>query len=92
MKTKSGFFLRKMGESAVVVALGEESKRFHGLIRLNAVGAFLWEQLSKAEQTPESLLAAVLDTYDVTESQASQDIAAFLENMRHARLLCESAT
>ena len=40
MKTKSGFMRRKLGTQEVIVAVGEASKQFSGIIRLNDTGAF----------------------------------------------------
>ena len=42
MKIKQGFVVRKVGDSHVVVPVGELSKTFHGMINLNETGAFLW--------------------------------------------------
>ena len=36
MKIKNGFVLRDVGGQAVVIAVGEASKTFHGMINLNA--------------------------------------------------------
>ena len=38
MKIKNGFVLRDVGGQAVVIAVGEASKTFHGMINLNATG------------------------------------------------------
>lgn len=43
MKIKDGFMLRKVGGQYVVVAFGEASRSFNGIIRLNETGKFLWE-------------------------------------------------
>lgn len=45
MKIKEGLTLRKLGDQYVVIALGEVSKHFNGIIRLNAAGALLFERL-----------------------------------------------
>ena len=86
MKIKDGFMLRKVGGQYVVVALGEASRSFNGIIRLNESGKFLWEQLS-ADKTPEQLCAALLSEYDVTPEQAQSDVAAFTEKLKKAALL-----
>ena len=38
MKIKNGFMLRKVGAQNVVVAVGEASRSFNGIIRLNDSG------------------------------------------------------
>ena len=42
IKIKEGFLLRKVAGDHVVVPVGEAGKVFHGMIRLNDTGAFLW--------------------------------------------------
>lgn len=41
MKIRKGFILRKVGEQNVVVAVGEASRSFNGIIRLNDSGRYL---------------------------------------------------
>lgn len=43
MKIKNGFVLRDVGGQAVVIAVGEASKTFHGMINLNVTGKEIWQ-------------------------------------------------
>lgn len=86
MKIKDGFMLRKVGGQYVVVALGEASRSFNGIIRLNETGRLLWEELS-AEKTEQQLCEALLAEYDVTPQQAQADVAAFVQTLKKAALL-----
>ena len=38
LKVKKGFILRKLGTEYMAVAIGEASKNFNGMIRLNGTG------------------------------------------------------
>ena len=42
MRIKKDFTIQKVGDSYIAVAVGETSKTFHGMVRLNETGAFLW--------------------------------------------------
>ncbi len=86
MKIKDGFMLRKVGGQYVVVALGEASRSFNGIIRLNETGRLLWEQLS-AEKTEQQLCEALLAEYDVTPQQAQADVSEFVQTLKKAALL-----
>ncbi len=86
MKIKDGFMLRKVGGQNIVVALGEASRSFNGMIRLNDTGVFLWEKL-KDDVTEEQLLAALTAEYSVDPAQAKADIAEFLSTLKKAALL-----
>lgn len=86
MKIKDGFMLRKVGGQYVVVALGEASRSFNGIIRLNDTGRLLWEELA-APKTERQLCEALLAEYDVTPQQAQADVAAFVQTLKKAALL-----
>ena len=86
MKIKEGFLLRTIGESCVVVPVGQASVDLRGMITLNETGAFLWQAL-QSEQTEQSLTAQLLDAYDVDETRAAEDVARFVEILRQHELL-----
>ena len=80
MKIKKGFVVRMVGGEHVVVAVGEMSKRFHGMINMNETGAFLWKFFSE-EHTIEEGVAALLKEYDVDEAVARVDVEKFVETI-----------
>lgn len=86
MKIKSGFLLRKVGEQNIVVAIGDESRDFNGIIRLNKTGRFLWEKLQNTT-TENELVSAMLLEYNIDEATAKNDTAEFLESLKEANLL-----
>lgn len=86
MKIKEGFILRQVGDQTVVVAVGAASRDFNGIIRLNSTGKFLWEKLEQ-DITPEQLLCAMLDAYDIDEDTAKADISQFIAKLKGADLL-----
>lgn len=83
------FLLRKVAGDHVVVPVGEAGKVFHGMIRLNDTGAFLWEQCRK-ETTKEQVLQAMAEKYEVDESVAADDLDRFLQQLRNAEILEET--
>lgn len=88
MKTKKGFMLRSVANKHIVVAIGQASVDFNGLITLNETGAYLWEKLAKG-CTYEELLSAMLNDYDVDEATAKAGIDAFLTKAKEANLIDE---
>ena len=69
MIIKKGFMLRNVAGNNIVVAVGEASKHFSGVITLNETGAFLWNLLT-VETTKEELLKSLLNEYDISEEVA----------------------
>ena len=87
MKTKNGFMRRKLGTQEVIVAVGEASKQFSGIIRLNETGAFLWDKLAEGNLTVDKLVDALLSEYDVAREVAEQDVARFVKTVRDEGML-----
>lgn len=88
MKRKEGFILRQMGSQYVAVAVGEVSKEFNGLVRMNGSGAFLWECLAE-NQSNEQLIQALMEKYEIEEEEATDGVEIFLTEIRKAGLLYE---
>lgn len=80
MRIKSGFVLREVAGQNMVIATGEASKDFHGMIKLNSTGKEIWQGLQ--EGLSESEIAKKLQgIYEVEETQALQDIEEFIGQM-----------
>ena len=79
LRIKKGFLLRKLGTENMAVAIGETSKEFNGMIRLNETGAFYWKELEKGT-TEEELTAKTLERFEGLEAEtARQDVREFLD-------------
>ena len=72
----------------MVVATGERSRQFGGMIRLNESGSFLWNCLLKDADTA-TLINSLLEEYDVDEVTAKADVEVFLNTLRAAGVLDE---
>lgn len=86
MKIKQGFILSKIGNDTVAIATGELSRTFSGVIMLNGSGVFLWERLQQ-DTTREQLVADMLEHYDVSRAEATEDINTFIEQLKAGGVL-----
>lgn len=89
MKLKDGLLLRTLGDSHVVVPVGQAAIDLRGMITLNGTGAFLWKQLQTA-QTEDTLIRALTETYEVSSERARDDVKRFLELLNEHALLAET--
>ena len=87
MQINKDFTIQRVGASYVAVPVGETSKTFHGMVRLNETGAFLWNLMVGADKTEEELVAALLDEYDVSREIAERDVHRVVELLRENRIL-----
>ena len=86
MKLKTGFVLRKVADTYIVVAVGAEAKKHNVMITLNETGALLWEKLSAGAEKAD-LVKAILDEYDIDEATAAADVERFIEKVSSQDLL-----
>lgn len=87
MKLKSGFMLRNVGGENVVVAIGEASDHFHGMIRLNDTAAFLWKKMGEGVDSREELVKALTSEYDVDAERAGKGVDSFLKTLKDNQVL-----
>ena len=87
MQISKDFILQKVGSSHVAVPVGEASKSFHGMVRLNETGVFLWKKLSEKDCSEEDLVNAILEEYDVAREIAAADIHRIVEQLREGGIL-----
>ncbi len=66
-----------------VVGLDLEASRY---FRLNASGAFLWQQVSEAK-TQDQLIDALVETYGIGRDQATRDVHDFVSMLSDRQFL-----
>lgn len=88
MKVSNKFISRRIAKEHLLIPVGEAAMNIKGLIAMSESGAMLYEKL-KAGTTREALIAALRETYDVSEAVAAADTDAFLDQMRQLNMLVE---
>ncbi len=86
MKIKDGFVLREVSGNHIVVAVGEGTKIFNGMIQLNETSAFLWKTLQE-DVSEQDLVNGLVAEYKVEKSVAESDVKEFIESLKEANLL-----
>lgn len=88
MKLLSGVLVSEVDGEYVAVTLGKAGKKFNGMIRMNGTAAFLVQRL-QSEQTEESLVGALRETYEVSSEEALRNVHSVVEKLRAAGLIEE---
>lgn len=84
IKAKKGFLLRRLGSEYMVVPVGEASKEFNGMIRMNETGAFYWREIEKGISEDE-LVDKMLEHFEeLSEQTARRDLKEYLETIKIA--------
>lgn len=77
---KKGFVLREVAGQFMVIATGEASRQFHGMIRLNQTGKEIWQGLSDG-LTEEEIAGKLVQSYGIEKSQAAEDVRNMIRQM-----------
>ena len=88
MRRKQGFIVDEIAGENVAVPVGEMSKSFHGMIKLNGTALFIWEQLEN-DVTEEQITDAIVAVYDVDRSLAAADVARIVGVLKNAGIVTD---
>ncbi|MBE6706564.1 MAG: PqqD family protein [Ruminococcaceae bacterium] len=86
MKIKNGFVAKEIAGQYVVVALGQASKIFNGIIKLNESGKFIWDMLVVGAEK-QDIVDALLGEYEVDAAIAEADVEKFINELKGANIL-----
>lgn len=81
MRVKQGFVMRDVAGQTVIVATGEASKSFQGMIRVNPTGKVIWQGLTDG-LTDDQIVDNILKEFAVERDVAAKDVATFIEQAR----------
>ena len=88
MKIKKGFVIQEVAGQWVAVATGAAAMEFKGIVKLNATAAHVWRGLEQG-LTREQIVTSVVETYDVSEQTAAEDVDALCQQLVQAGIAQE---
>ena len=86
MKLKMEFLLRDIVGETVLVPINESTSSFNGLITVNELGKFIWENIESSKDEDE-LLQKILDEYEVEKDVAKADLDEFLNILKENNII-----
>lgn len=86
MKLKNGFLLHDVGEEHMMVATGDASKVFNGLVRNNKTAAFICKELMN-DTTEEHIVDAMFAVFDAPRERILKDVHNVILQIREAGFL-----
>lgn len=88
MKIRKGFVLREVAGRQVVIATGDAAKDFNGIIKLNESAVMLWKMIESGADE-ETLAQKIIETYEVDEATAYNDVSMFVTKLKGAGIIDE---
>lgn len=86
MQIKKELIKREIAGETILVPVGKSVYDANGLFVMNELGAFIWDLLPQA-QTEADICRAVMEEYEVSEEEVSQDVSEFLQMLRKMDIL-----
>lgn len=88
MRLKDDFILHNTGEDFVIIATGEVTKNFNGIIKLNNMGGEIVGLLT-TDISEEEIIKAIVEKYEVEYATAKEDIRNLLDSLRKAGVILD---
>ena len=88
MKLNSDFLIHDTGNGEMLIPVGEETKRFHGVIKLNATGSEIVHLLENEDLSLEALLNHFYEAYpDDDKEMIKESVTAFIEKLKEVNAI-----
>ncbi len=88
MKIREGFVVRQVMGQSMAIAVGETSRTFKGMVKLNDTAATMWQWLTE-DITEEELVARMQQKYDIDAATAEESVKEFVNTLKEQGLLAE---
>ena len=90
MKLNSDFLIHDTGNGEMLIPVGEETKKFHGVIKLNATGSEIVHLLENDDLTLEQILNHFYEEYPDTDvEEIKKPIVEFINKLREVNAITD---
>lgn len=87
MKLKFNFVTNEVADKIVAVPVGNDLEKFNGFIKMNDVGAYIFNML-KNDVTEDDIVAAMKKDYeDASEEEIRETVVDFLAKLKESDVL-----
>ena len=83
MKLNNDFLIHNTGNGEMLIPVGEETKRFHGVVKLNDTGSEIVHLLENDDLTMEQLLNHFYESYpDDDKNVIKEGVESFINKLK----------
>ena len=87
MKLKYNFVTNEVADKIVAVAVGDDMEKFNGFIKMNGVGAYIFNML-KEDVTADDIVTAMQKDYtDASEAEIRENVEGFIAELKKSDVL-----
>ena len=81
MKLNENFLIHNSDNGEILIPVGEETKRFHGVVKLNNTGSEIVHMLEEKEMSLEEVLKHFYDEYPEEIETVKQGVTEFINKL-----------
>ena len=82
MKLNESFLIHQTDNGEILIPVGEETKRFHGVIKLNSTGSEIVHLLEENDMSLEELLNHFYEEYPDNKEEVKEGVTSFINKLR----------
>lgn len=86
MKIIKDFILRNIAGEYVLIPTGTTTQEFNGLISLNEIAAFIWNNIENVDDV-DDMVKLILEEYEIDEMTAKIDVENFLAGLKESNII-----
>ena len=90
MKLNSDFLIHNTGNGEMLIPVGEETKKFHGVVKLNETGSEIVHLLENDDLTMEQLLNHFYESYpDTPKEEIEKPVIDFINKLKEINAITD---
>ena len=82
MKLNENFLIHKSDNGEILIPVGEETKRFHGVVKLNETGAEIVHLLEDNDLSLDELLNHFYNEYPDNKEEIKEGVISFINKLK----------
>ena len=88
MRLNKDFLIHDTGNGEMLIPVGEETKKFHGVIKLNPTGSEIAHLLDEEELSMDALLNHFYEAYpDDNKEVIKESVTSFIDKLREVNAI-----
>ena len=90
MRLNSDFLIHDTGNGEMLIPVGEETKKFHGVVKLNSTGSEIVHLLEEDDLTMEQLLNHFYEAYpDTSKEEIEKPVIDFINKLKEINAITD---